>query len=121
MIGLLKGVILQKVTRKADDSININFVTSLEQTSDQLKELDDLRKSDGIMYFCPNSKEISKDLIKEIDSVEQSKPKSKSMSQRLRNVIYRLHEQSDSKLTFNDYYNNKMETIIEHLKGQLHD
>ena len=121
MKGILKGVILQKVTRKADDSININFVTSLEQTSEQLKELDDLRKSDGIIYFCPNSKEVSEDLIKEIDSVEQSKPKSKSKSQRLRNVIYRLHEQSDSKLTFNEFYNNHMESIIEHFKNKLHD
>lgn len=121
MKGIIKAVILQKVTRKADDSININFVTSLEQSSDQLKELDDLRKSDGIIYFSPNSKDISEDIIKEIDNVEQSKPKIKSMSQRLRNVIYRLHEQSDSKLTFNDYYNNQMEAIISNFKDKLHD
>lgn len=44
----------------------------------------------------------------------------KSHSQRLRNVMYRSWQQENEGFDkFENYYVNKMETIIEHLKSKL--
>lgn len=54
--------------------------------------------------------------IKEIKSEVDKKPP----SQRLRGVLYVLWEQNpEGYKVFNTYYENKMEGIIEHLKGRI--
>jgi hypothetical protein len=45
--------------------------------------------------------------------------KGKSHSQRLRAVLFRLHEQEDSMLSFNEYYSNRMELMINQIKERL--
>jgi hypothetical protein len=45
--------------------------------------------------------------------------KGKSHSQRLRAVLFRLHEQQDSMLSFSEYYSNCMELIINQIKERL--
>lgn len=45
----------------------------------------------------------------------------KSPSQRLRACLYILHQQSGVKESFEDFYNKKMEQIIDAVKGKLND
>ena len=66
--------------------------------------------------LTPDEIELLKNATFEIDDI----PDSKSPSQRLRNVLYRLWEQADGGYNdFNLYYLNKMETIINHYKDKL--
>lgn len=44
------------------------------------------------------------------------KPPQKTPSERLRGVFFQLHEKEKSKIPFDDYYNSKMELLIEHYK-----
>ena len=54
--------------------------------------------------------------IKEVKSEVDKKPP----SQRLRGVLYVLWEQNpEGYKVFNTYYENKMDAIIEHLKGKI--
>jgi hypothetical protein len=60
--------------------------------------------------------ELLKESKIEIDDI----PDSKSPSQRLRGVLYRLWEQSDGGYSdFNLFYLNRMDRIIEHYKAKL--
>lgn len=43
----------------------------------------------------------------------------KSQSQRLRNVLYLLHESNQMEGDFDDYYAEKMEQIINHFKTKI--
>jgi len=45
--------------------------------------------------------------------------KQKSESQRLRGVLFRLHEQLNSELDFETWYKQEMNIIIEHFKNKL--
>ena len=48
---LLKQCSLDGVTRRKDKSLKISFITSLEQSSTELMEVDKLLDSNGILYF----------------------------------------------------------------------
>ena len=67
--------------------------------------------------------EISVDQTKLIENTtkELKKVKGKSHSQRLREVLYRLHEQDNTMLSFAEYYSSKMENLIEMVKERLED
>jgi hypothetical protein len=45
--------------------------------------------------------------------------KAKSPSQRLRSVMFRVHEAERIPAPFDDWYNNEMERLIEHYKGKI--
>ena len=51
--------------------------------------------------------------------VETRMPVGKSPSQRLRNVLYVLWEQSGQTMMFDNFYNIKMEEITNHFKSKL--
>lgn len=118
MKGILKNVILVSSGRKADDSVKINFCTSIEQTSEEVKELDDLRKQSGLLYFSPNENKISEEIIKELDNTNLDMPKKKSQSKRLMNVLY-VYAQQNGIEDFNNFYKNELERIITHYKDKL--
>lgn len=72
----------------------------------------------GWFFFDPKMiREIDVDSLPDIKA-----PKGrKSQSQRLRNVLFRLHEQGNKTETFDEYYDAQMERIIEHIKSKLND
>ena len=119
---LLKQCTLDGVTRRKDKSLKISFITSLEQSSTELMEVDKLLDSNGILYF-KDSEGLSTDEINQIDKVVLDKPSGKSKSERLRNALYILCKQkkgSDpTKEQFSEWYSNKMEKFIQHVIGQL--
>lgn len=48
-----------------------------------------------------------------------SKVKPKTPSQRLRGVLYRLWEKDESDISFDQFYEDKMEVLIEYLKEKV--
>jgi hypothetical protein len=119
---LLKQCSLDGVTRRKDKSLKISFITSLEQSSNELMEVDKLLDSNGILYY-KDSEGLSTDEINQIDKVVLDKPSGKSKSERLRNALYILCKQKKgsepTKEEFAEWYSNKMEKFIQHVIGQL--
>ena len=116
-MNLLRQVTLHKVSTRADKSASINFLTQLEQDGEAFKEIYELLNQNGILYFKPSG-ELTQ---QEIDEIENStiEVEGKSKSQRLRNVLYRLWEQEETKVNFNDFYSQRMEQLIEQIKDRL--
>lgn len=106
---------LQPVTRRADGSVTIKFISGRELTSAELAILDGMRGQDGWLLFSPN--QISEDEIPEYDA---SMDDAKSPSERLRGVLYRLHIQNGgTNHDFIPYYRNAMERFIDNVKERL--
>jgi predicted GTPase len=121
---LLKQCSLDGVTRRKDKSLKISFITSLEQSSTELMEVDKLLDSNGILYF-KDSEGLSTDEINQIDKVVLDKPngKTQSQSERLRNVLYLYCKQKISKEPtkeqFAEFYQKYTEKYIQYIKDQL--
>jgi len=64
-----------------------------------------------------NVSTIEEELIDKTSLVGGKKPK--SQSSRLRAVLFRLHEQTESDLEFESWYQNKMNEIIDFYKSKL--
>ena len=119
---LLKQCSLDGVTRRKDKSLKISFITTMEQSSTELMEVDKLLDTNGILYY-KDSEGLSTDEINQIDNVVLDKPSGKSKSERLRNALYILCKQKKgsepTKEEFAEWYSNKMEKFIQHVIGQL--
>ena len=85
---LLKQCTLDGVTRRKDKSLKISFITSLEQSSSELMEVDKLLDSSGVLYFKEGT-EISTDEILAIDETNLDQPKKRTESQETRIMIWR--------------------------------
>ncbi len=119
---LHKQCSLDEVTRRKDKSLKISFITSLEQSSTELMEVDKLLDSNGILYY-KDSEGLSTDEINQIDKVVLDKPNGKTQSERLRNVLYLYCKQKigkePTKEQFAEFYQNKMERVIQMIKDKL--
>jgi predicted GTPase len=119
---LLKQCTLDGVTRRKDKSLKISFITSLEQSSNELMEVDKLLDSSGVLYF-KQSEGLSTDEITQIDKVVLDKPSGKSQSERLRNVLYIYCKQKigkePTKEQFAEFYQKYTEKYITYIKDQL--
>ena len=119
---LLKQCTLDGVTRRKDKSLKISFITSLEQSSNELMEVDKLLDTNGILYF-KDSEGLSTDEINQIDKVVLDKPNGKTQSERLRNVLYLYCKQKMSKEPtkeqFAEFYQKYTEKYIQYIKDQL--
>jgi hypothetical protein len=112
---MIKEVVLDKVSRRKDRSVSYTFITSLEQTSEQLAEWDSNCSQNGIIYFKTNGN-LTQQEVNEIESVE-IEVEGKTKSQRLRNVLYVYCQQQNEE--FNKFYSDEMERIIQHYKDKL--
>ena len=121
---LLKQCSLDGVTRRKDKSLKISFITSLEQSSSELMEVDKLLDSSGVLYFKQSSG-LSTDEITQIDKVVLDKPNGKTQSERLRNVLYIYCKQKigkePTKEQFAEFYQKYTEKYITYIKDQLND
>ena len=126
---MIKEVVLDKVSRRKDRSVAYTFITSLEQSSEQLAEWDSNCSQNGIIYFKTNGN-LTQQEVNEIESVE-IEVEGKTKSQRLRNVLYVLHSQIPpttqntgseiigTRISFDAFYSDEMEKIIQHYKDKL--
>ena len=123
-MNLLRQVTFDRANRKKDKSVSMTFITQLEQSTDDFMQIDKILNDSGVLYFKSNL------TIEEVKSLEDTEieVEGKTKSQRLRNVLYIFWKQLiDSKelddvkpnQTFNDFYSNEMEKIIEHYKNKL--
>ena len=119
---LLKQCTLDGVTRRKDKSLKISFITSLEQSSSELMEVDKLLDTSGVLYF-KQSEGLSTDEITQIDKVVLDKPNGKTQSERLRNVLYIYCKQKigkePTKEQFAEFYQKYTEKYITYIKDQL--
>jgi len=116
-MNLLKNVILTRANRKADKSISITFTTCLEQNSTEFMKIDELLSTNGILYYSQKDS-LTQEEIDEISKADIKK-EGKSKSQRLRNTLFILHKETQVKESFNEYYANQMENIINHFKNKI--
>jgi len=119
---LLKQCSLDGVTRRKDKSLKISFITTMEQSSNELMEIDKLLDTNGILYF-KDSEGLSTDEINQIDKVVLDKPNGKTQSERLRNVLYIYCKQKigkePTKEQFAEFYQKYTEKYIQYIKDQL--
>jgi hypothetical protein len=97
----------------------MSFNTSQEQSSEQLKELDQMFQQNCIVAIKDEETPFLDNELKDLDSVDMDlEDTTKTPSKRLRNVLYRLWEQ-ENEGEFKDFYKTKMEILIEHFKNKL--
>jgi hypothetical protein len=104
----------------ADKSVRLTFDTQ-EATPQLMADIQNSFQKTCYMAVSPDN--FTSDYLKEMENVKVDFDDStKTPAKRMRGVLYRLWEQSNEGYgVFNDYYNAKMETFIEKLKGQIID
>lgn len=112
--------ILESYRSLKDKTLKLTFDTN-EPTPEQFMGIAENIQQFGYLAF---KREPFKEREKQaIESLETSyEDKTKTHSQRLRNVLYRCFEQDAQGYTdFELYYKFKMEEIINHFKGKLNE
>jgi len=109
---------VNKVSTLADGSMSINIHTQ-ELNDDTMTRIFALRKTPGMVLI--SSDDITQ---AEVDVVENYTSdyevgKTKTSSQRLRAVLYRVWEQGDQKYDFPIWYESTIERIINKYKTTL--
>ena len=117
MSKLLRQVTLDRASRKKDKSVTLTFVTSLEQSSDEFKQIDELLDTTGLIYFKSQG-DLTTNELDELDSIDLE-IEGKTKSQRLRNTLYVYWNQTKPIDTFKEFYALEIEKIIDHYKSKL--
>ena len=123
---ILKLCTLTRASRRADKSVSITFVTHLEQSSEELKVLDDLFQQNVIIAIKEESTSFLATELNDINNIDLDiEDTSKTPSKRLRNVLWLLNKQvlkrDPSKDEFKEFYRDRMEKIIQMIKDKLND
>lgn len=108
--------IFDKLETRKDRTLKCTFLTQ-ELTPEHSTALMQLVHEYGFIAFSP--REIKKEELLSVPEIEMEFPNEKSPSQRLRNTLYVLWEQSGSKGNFDTYYKQKMEMLITVIKDKL--
>lgn len=116
MKGQLIAAIVENITTRKDRSVKLTFGTQ-ELNPVEAGQLFQYMNQLVTVYLCPAS--IDNREIEQIDKLEPEL-NSKSQSQRIRAVLYLLHQQNNEGFkTFEEYYRSKTEKFIDHLKSKL--
>lgn len=117
MSSLILESILQTIGSLSDGSIKITLHTQ-EMDSETAGKLFHFRgKYIKCLLNDDNITTLEEELVESTKLVGGKKQKSES--QRLRAVLFRYHEQSNSELDFETWYKQEMNIIIEHFKSKL--
>ncbi len=117
MKGLLLPVIVEGIRTRKDKTLAVTIGTQ-EMGPGQAGELIGLSGMLCAVYISPKESIDQK----EIDQVDKLDPElgGKTQSQRIRNVLFKLFEQSPEGFTeFDTFYKSKTEAMIEHFKKKL--
>jgi len=109
---------IKKVTTLSGKGLQVSWVTR-EYTAEQAGYLVKLHEcyANIVIFEQVLSDNDLKEAEKDIDPL--TIPGAKTPSQRLRAVLFILWEQGLKKLTFEEFYKMKMETLISHFKDKL--
>lgn len=106
---------ITKVTTMRDLTVRIQLDCQ-EMLPEYMAEIFSLNNKLGWFFFHEAPiKEIDTSKLPEIHFEEWEK----TPGQRMRAVLYRLYERTDKKITFEQFYKEKMEQLIEMLKEKL--
>lgn len=112
MNGFTVEAILTRCSSTVDGGLNLSAHTKKLDPIEKVSVMEFHNKS-GWLLFSPNP-------IKETDIPDKpAEIGSKTPSQRLRAVLYILWEQSNKPGTFDQFYADKMEALIEKVKDRL--
>jgi hypothetical protein len=114
---ILKQVTLDGVSRKKDRSVTMRFVTQLEETPEQLMEIDRLLNTSGVLYYKAEGI-LNEQELNELDKVS-IEVTGKSKSQRLRGALMVLHQKTADVRSKEEFYSYYMEKFISHIVGQI--
>lgn len=106
--------ILTSVGTTSDGGLRMNFATQELNDTDKIIALK-YHKSFGFLAFKPNQYALD-ELPK-----EQAEDKNKTVSKRIRAVLFILWQQEGKQGDFEDFYRDRGEKIIEWLKRKLDD
>ena len=112
MVGFTVPSQLLGITFKADKSVSLRFATG-ELTSEEKVAISDHQLSQGWLLYSENpiqEEEIPK---------RMADTGGKTASQRLRGVMFLNWKQHGEKGVFQNYYNEKMEKLIDLYKEKL--
>ena len=112
-MGAQLPAIFSKITSRADGSFKLEYET--RELGSEAATLMDLIHQEGWLLFDPNELQEADVPDEKADSMTGQKTK----SQRLRGVIYKIWESKGSSGSFETYYQNYMETIINQLKEKI--
>lgn len=117
MNGLLVPAIVESISTRKDRTVKVVLGTQ-ELSPANAGEL--LRLQNSLVAVYISQKEtISQKEMDQVDKID-AEFEGKSQSQRIRNVLYKLWEQSsEGYKDFNLYYQSKTELYIEHLKAKI--
>ena len=121
---IIKLCTLDGLRRRADKTVSLTLRTSIEQTSEEMKDLDLFFQQHLVVAIKPEKSLFTDAEIDDLSNINVDLYDSaKSQSKRMRAVIWRLQEQElkrpPTKEEFSVYYNLKTEAIIEHFKNKL--
>ena len=104
--------------RRKDKSVSLRFVTQ-ELTTAEVAKIDSLLDTFGVLYYR-GEETMNKDEVEELDAIELDLyDEPKTQSQRLRNVLYRVHQQQNIDQDWKEFYKVETERIIQHYKNKL--
>lgn len=109
--------IITKVTTMSDGGVRVQVDTN-ELSSESAAALMGLNRQFGAFAFAPEGKPI-KETDLDIPVEQKEFPEQKTLSQRLRNVIYVLWEKKGRVGDFEDYRRKYMEKLIEITKQKI--
>lgn len=112
---VLSGVI-ENLSTRADGTVKLTFGIQ-EMDSSNMGQLFEMRNK-----YCKcllSDTGVTELEAVAVDSVSIVGTKKKSPSQRLRAVLYRVHEQTGLNIDFESFYATELERMIEHYKSKL--
>ena len=108
--------ILTSFKRLKDKSVNVTFNLQ-EISSTDFMEIDEQIDSFGVVYF--SQKGILTDQEKDAIDSATVELGGKTQSERIRNVLYVLFNQTVIDGEFEQFYKQKTEEIVQHFKSKL--
>lgn len=118
MEGLLLPIVVSSIRSLKDGSVSVAVETN-ELSPGKAGELFSLRNKVAMMYLSPKDVITQKEM-KQVEEIDVDISAGKTQSQRIRAVLFLLHQQNNEGYKdFKDYYQAKTERIIEHLKTKL--
>ena len=120
-----KGVLfaggVESVATRVDGTVKVTIGTQ-ELNAESMTRLFSLLRQTGMIYVSPDV--IDNEAVEIIDKHQSElepeyKAQAKTPSQRLRNILYIYWEQNSKQDSFDDFYKNKIEEIINHYKSKL--
>ena len=109
---------MEKFETRSDGSLKLSFGTPI-LSNDVSSKILDFSHKEALMHLTTGPVLESQKAELYEAAADLKDIKGKSHSQRLRAVLYRLHQQEDSMLSFSEYYSNRMELMINHIKERL--